>query len=185
MEKTDVTQNTGNIPLTDRKEEVVDKLPIEPDKQKLNIFKKISSKPKEDKDKEVLDSQHKLKELAPSETPSSLIVSDNERHRNDVPVKQEDKKSIVQSPLANNNTTRTTLADDGVVDMMSPGSDVYMFDDMSPPGTPSTPKTPELNVPNVSMEQKKKRKEKTGKKKEPKPKTLKNTVSPKKVMKIY
>ncbi|XP_011496850.1 PREDICTED: transcription initiation factor TFIID subunit 3 isoform X2 [Ceratosolen solmsi marchali] len=176
----DVTQNTENISLNERKEEVVDKLPIEPDKQKLNIFKKISSKPKEDKEKEVIDLQHKLKDHACSDNSPSLIISDNERNRNDILVKQEDKKSILQSPLANNCAARATVTDDGVVDMMSPGSDVYMFDDMSPPGTPSTPKTPELNVPNVTMEQKKKRKEKTGKKKETKLKSLKNTVSPKK-----
>lgn len=69
-----------------------------------------------------------------------------------------------------------------MVDMQSPSSDVYMFDtDISPPGTPSsTPKTPELNVPTV-VEQKRKKKEKSGKKKEPKLKSPKQCVSPKKV----
>ncbi|XP_023246704.1 transcription initiation factor TFIID subunit 3 [Copidosoma floridanum] len=182
--KVDKSDNLSNLSIpfmNERKDEPVDKLPIEPDKQKLNIFKKISSKPKEDKDRVFSDPQHKLKE-APQENlfPN---VTDLERYRVDPMIKQEDKKPILpQNSLLNNNLVRAS--EDNVMSMMSPGSDGFMFD-MSPSQlrVPSTPKTPELSVPNPVMafdQQKKKRKEKGGKKKEPKIKAPKNIISPKK-----
>lgn len=179
----DVMQHSGVSMLNDIKEEPVDKLPIEPDKQKLNIFKKISSKPRDDKDRDMLDPQQKYKDLNSREN-SSSITTDDERYHNNASIKQEDKKTNFQSPVINNNVLRVPGAEDGISNMMSPGSDVYMFDDMSSPGTPSTPKTPELNLPNVPFE-KKKKKDKSGKKKEPKIKTPKSSISPKKVIIPY
>lgn len=172
----DMGLNAINPLLNERKDEAIDKLPIEPDKQKLNIFKKISSKSKEDKEREMLDLQHKFD----SPEDFSTLNTEYDKQRNDL-IKQEDKKPIVQNLVVNNNVPRVPGSQD-VTDMMSPSSDAFMFD-MSPPGTPRTPKTPELSVPHVSLE-KKKKKDKTGKKKEPKPKIPKNIISPKKVISI-
>lgn len=182
VEKMDIIQNLDNSFLNDRKEEMIDKLPIEPDKQKLNIFKKISSKSKEDKEKE---SDFLQKAKLTSENSSNLMLDESDKYRSDLVIKQEDKKAMVQSPIVNNNTVRTPGTEDNVTNMMSPGSgsDVYMFD-MSPPGTPSTPKTPELSVTNISTEPKKKKKDKSGKKKDSKPKTPRSSVSPKKVSEL-
>lgn len=173
----------------EKKEVTVDKLPSEPDKQKLNIFKKIS-KPREekdkDKDKETAEPPHKYKDLGSRECSPALIIDENiekqhaAAHRNDVvaDVKRVEEKKTPHTPDVHVGPTYTD-----VVDVQSPSSDVYMFDDtdISPPGTPSsTPKTPELNVPTV-VEQKRKKKEKSSKKKEPKLKSPKQCVSPKKV----
>ncbi|XP_076172400.1 TBP-associated factor 3 isoform X1 [Ptiloglossa arizonensis] len=166
---------TGGSPPTEKKEDNIDKLPSEPDKQKLNIFKKIS-KPREDKDKDTLE-QHKYKELDSRESSPGLIIDENidkQIVRNDNDVKHEEKKTP--------HTPDVHLQPDGgeLIDPQSPGSDVYMFDDMSPPGTPSTPKTPELNMPTTPTDHKKKRKEKINKKKELKSRSPKHCGSPKK-----
>lgn len=183
---------TDSSPPVEKKEDtVVDKLPSEPDKQKLNIFKKIS-KPREekekdkDKEKEPAELSHKYKDLGSRECSPALIIDENTekqhtvQHRNDVAevTKRNEEKKTPHTPDVH---VQPTCGGD-MVDMQSPSSDVYMFDtDISPPGTPSsTPKTPELNVPAV-VEQKRKKKEKSGKKKEPKLKSPKQCVSPKKV----
>ncbi|KAG7208725.1 hypothetical protein KM043_014923 [Ampulex compressa] len=168
---------TGSPPVSERKEDNIDKLPSEPDKQKLNIFKKIS-KPREDKDKEAPE-QHKYKDLDSRESSPGLIIDENiEKHlyRNDTDAKEKkEEKKTPHTPDVH------IQPESDLVDLQSPGSDVYMFDDMSPPGTPSTPKTPELNVPTPTpTDQKKKKKEKNTKKKEPKLRSPKHCVSPKK-----
>ncbi|XP_015584761.1 transcription initiation factor TFIID subunit 3 isoform X2 [Cephus cinctus] len=165
---------TSSPPLPDRKEDNIDKLPSEPDKQKLNIFKKIS-KPREDKEKEAPE-QHKYKELDSRESSPGLIIDENIEkysHRNDIDGKREEKKTP-HTPDVH------VQHDSDLGALQSPSSDVYMFDDMSPPGTPSTPKTPELNVP-APIDQKKKRKDKSSRKKESKLKSPKHCVSPKKI----
>ncbi|XP_011637929.1 transcription initiation factor TFIID subunit 3 isoform X2 [Pogonomyrmex barbatus] len=169
-------------PATEKKEETVDKLPSEPDKQKLNIFKKIS-KPREEKDKDKETTEpHKYKDVLDSRENSPELIIDVENaekhvHRNDADPKggREEKKTP--------HTPDVHIPPDGdLADVQSSSSDVYIFDDadISPPGTPSTPKTPELSVPTVP-EQKRKKKEKSGKKKEPKLKSPKQCVSPKKI----
>lgn len=165
---------------TERKDDNIDKLPSEPDKQKLNIFKKIS-KPREDKDKDKdkdTSEQHKYKELDSRESSPGLIIDENLDKQilvTDNDVKREEKKTP--------HTPDVHLQPDGgeLIELQSPGSDVYMFDDMSPPGTPSTPRTPELNMPTTPTDHKKKRKEKINKKKELKSRSPKHCVSPKKV----
>ncbi|XP_043800787.1 transcription initiation factor TFIID subunit 3 isoform X3 [Apis laboriosa] len=165
-------------PSNERREDNIDKLPSEPDKQKLNIFKKIS-KPREDKDKDI--SEHKYKELDSRESSPALVIDENidkQTLRNDIDVKREEKKTP--------HTPDVHLQPDGgeLIDLQSPGSDVYMFDDMSPPGTPSTPRTPELNMPTTPTDHKKKRKEKLNKKREIKSRSPKHYVSPKKTKSI-
>ncbi|XP_012277504.1 transcription initiation factor TFIID subunit 3 isoform X2 [Orussus abietinus] len=166
---------TGSPPQFEKKQDTVDKLPSEPDKQKLNIFKKISKTPREDKEKEVAPEHHKHKELDSRESSPDLIIDENVdkfAHRNDVDSKREEKKT----PHTPDIQPDAEFPSDGI---RSPSSDVYMFDDMSPPGTPSTPKTPEVSVP-IPVDQKKKKKDKS-KKKEPKLKSPKHCVSPRKV----
>lgn len=165
----------GSPPPNERKEDNIDKLPSEPDKQKLNIFKKIS-KPREDKDKDISE-QHKYKELDSRESSPGLVIDENiekQALRIDNEAKREEKKTP--------HTPDVHLQPDGgdLIDLQSPGSDVYTFDDMSPPGTPSTPRTPELNMPTTPTDHKKKKKEKINKRKELKSRSPKHCVSPKK-----
>ncbi|KAM0724336.1 Transcription initiation factor TFIID subunit 3 [Formica fusca] len=168
-------------PTIEKKEDTIDKLPSEPDKQKLNIFKKIS-KPREEKDKDKeISEPHKHKDILDSRenSPELIIDVDNmekHTHRNDTEAKGgREEKRTPHTPDVH------VQSDADLADVQSSESDVYIFDDadISPPGTPSTPKTPELNVPTVS-EQKRKKKEKSGKKKESKLKSPKQCVSPKK-----
>uniref|UniRef100_A0A0C9R9B8 Taf3_1 protein n=1 Tax=Fopius arisanus TaxID=64838 RepID=A0A0C9R9B8_9HYME len=141
---------------SDKKEDNVDKLPSEHDKQKLNIFKKIS-KPRDDKSDTV--DHHKYKEVESRANSPGLVIDEaGDKHGRD-DVRREEKK-VPHTPDAH------AHGDSEIMDLRSPHDDVYMFDDMSPPGTPSTPKTPELNVPGPPPETKKKRKEKGSKKKE-------------------
>ncbi|KAG5307161.1 TAF3 factor, partial [Acromyrmex insinuator] len=166
-------------PAVEKKEETVDKLPSEPDKQKLNIFKKIS-KPREEKDKEITE-PNKYKDILDSRENSPELIIDVENadkhvHRNDAePKGGREEKKTPHTPDVH------IQSDSDLADVQSLSSDVYIFDDadISPPGTPSTPKTPELNVPTVP-EQKRKKKEKSSKKKEPKLKNPKQCISPKK-----
>ncbi|XP_071629739.1 uncharacterized protein Taf3 isoform X6 [Temnothorax longispinosus] len=178
--KPDKVDLTDGPPAVEKKEETVDKLPSEPDKQKLNIFKKIS-KPREEKDKDKETTEpHKHKEILESREKSPDLVIDIENaekhaHRNDAdPKAGREEKKTPHTPDVH------IQSDSDLADVQSLSSDVYMFDDadISPPGTPSTPKTPELSVPTVP-EQKRKKKEKSGKKKEPKLKSPKQS-SPKK-----
>lgn len=179
--KTDkVVEPVDSSPAIEKKEETVDKLPSEPDKQKLNIFKKIS-KPREEKDKDKETTEpHKYKDVLDSRenSPELIIDVENaEKHRNDAdPKGGREEKKTPHTPDVH------IQSDSDMADVQSLSSDVYMFGDadISPPGTPSTPKTPELSVPTVP-EQKRKKKEKSGKKKEPKLKNPKQCVSPKKV----
>ncbi|XP_011059618.1 PREDICTED: transcription initiation factor TFIID subunit 3 isoform X3 [Acromyrmex echinatior] len=167
-------------PAVEKKEETVDKLPSEPDKQKLNIFKKIS-KPREEKDKEITE-PNKYKDILDSRENSPELIIDVENadkhvHRNDAePKGGREEKKTPHTPDVH------IQSDSDLADVQSLSSDVYIFDDadISPPGTPSTPKTPELNVPTVP-EQKRKKKEKSSKKKEPKLKNPKQCISPKKI----
>ncbi|XP_012543687.1 transcription initiation factor TFIID subunit 3 isoform X2 [Monomorium pharaonis] len=181
--KTDkVVDLTDNSVAVEKKEETVDKLPSEPDKQKLNIFKKIS-KPREEKDKDKETTEpHKYKDALDSRENSPELIIDIENaekhvHRNDTDPKggRSEEKKTPHTPDVH------IQSDSDLADVQSLSSDVYMFDDadISPPGTPSTPKTPELSVPTVP-EQKRKKKEKSGKKKEPKLKNPKQCISPKK-----
>lgn len=130
--------------MTDFKEEPVDKLPTEPDKQKLNFFKKIS-KPKDDRDRD-------------------LLTNETTKHSMNVDIKQEEEKLLPPVAILNNNLERIPKPDFQHRELAT------SFDDMSPPGTPKTPKTPELCNITTPNDQKKKRKERSSKKKEKEPK---------------
>lgn len=162
-------QNSGDSLFNEPKDETIDKLPTELDKQKLNIFKKISSK-----SKDTLESpQQKSRDSAFGENMSSVIGADLQgRHDNDI--RQDDKKLTLQNHLVNNKALRS---EEGVTNMLSPSSDgINSYSEMSPPRTPGTPKTPEINLP---VEQKKKKKDKSSKKKDQKINLPKNVTSKK------
>ncbi|XP_051173985.1 transcription initiation factor TFIID subunit 3 isoform X2 [Leptopilina boulardi] len=147
-------------PLPDKKQDI-DKLPSEPDKRKLNIFKKISKPEKE---------TEKHKDLKISRENSPIDIG--ERNQIDSgEIKREEKKTP--------HTPDVVLPVGDASEFQSPATYAYTFDNMSPPGTPSTPKTPELSLP-VPVEPKKKKRERVTKKKEPKVKTPKSTLNSKK-----
>ncbi|XP_043279362.1 transcription initiation factor TFIID subunit 3 isoform X2 [Venturia canescens] len=173
--KTERVPETTSVSLPlEEKEDVVYKLPSEPDKQKLNIFKKIS-KPREEKSSDGPEPSNKYKDLDSRESSPGLIIdeiSDKGVQSIDIDSKRDEKK-IPKTPDVHIDEGAETN------DPQSPPSDVYIFGDMSPPGTPSTPKTPELEVP-VMVDIKKKKKERNVRKKEPRSKSPKRSISPKK-----
>lgn len=152
------------------KEEVVDKLPFEPDKQKLNIFKKIS-KPREDKEKDIVV-EHKFKDSELREkSPIMTIDAHIDRlNRNDVVVKKEDNRFIphtldVVKPHPNDEIPKFL------------GHNSFNLPLPLAPPIPNMPKMP--NMPELSIfpvhDQRKRKKERSSKKKEPKmPKDLAN-----------
>lgn len=163
-EKTvDIMQSAGNLTLNDTKDETIEKLPTAVSHQKLNIFKKISSKPKETLE----NSQQKSKDSAPNLIMPNM-VGVNEQN--------DDKKLNMQNHLTNNNAVR--LPEGGTSSIMSPNSD-DMYAEISPPRTPGNPKTPDMNLP--AVEQRKKKKDKSGKKKEQKNNAVKCGFETKKV----
>ncbi|KAK0161710.1 hypothetical protein PV327_008129 [Microctonus hyperodae] len=134
------------------------KLPVELDKQKLNIFKKIS-KSRDEKNSETPE-HHKFKDTELQSSTSGLVFDEADKFiRNDPEIKLEETKTSVMKE-------EDIFSNTEITESRSPSSDMYAYDDMSPPGTPSTPKTPELNVPGCPTDQKKKRKEKSNRKKD-------------------
>ncbi|KAK0169806.1 hypothetical protein PV328_010446 [Microctonus aethiopoides] len=134
------------------------KLPVELDKQKLNIFKKIS-KSRDEKNSEIPE-HHKFKDTELQSSTSGSILDEADKFiRNDPEIKLEETKTSVMKE-------EDIFLNSEITESRSPSSDMYAYDDMSPPGTPSTPKTPELNVPGCPTDQKKKRKEKSSRKKD-------------------
>ncbi|KAJ9590828.1 hypothetical protein L9F63_016138, partial [Diploptera punctata] len=152
------------------------KLSSEPDKQKLNIFKKIS-KVKEEKSEKLDRSEHF--DSAPRDSRESspgLIIDESEANSRQR-----------EMPESTSSKVDETINDVVSGHASGPGSDhdVYMFDDdFSPPGTPSTPKTPELPTPSKKVQdqkEKKRKREKSKSKKEGKGRSPKGSISPKKV----
>ena len=146
-------------------EQIVDKLPIEPDKQKLNIFKKISSKPKEE-----LQTKHVKEQMSYDTTLNGMLASN---------IKQEDRKSTLNNPIACDSDTKG---------LMSSGTNNYSFE--APLLTDSNiSNNPEFtgsgSISEICLQQqslKRKKKDKTEKKKRgPKVKTPKNILKSKKV----
>ena len=171
-------EKTPDIPIivtpSEHKDDSVDKLTSEPDKQKLNIFKKIS-KPREDKSLEVPELM-KHKELDSRENSPSLIIdenSDKHVHRGDSDVKRDEKKTP-RTPDVHINESGEPIG------MQNSTSDMYMFNNMSSPAIPSAPKTPEINLPMV-VDLKRKKKDRNVRKKEQRVKSPKQSVNLKKV----
>ncbi|XP_054279774.1 transcription initiation factor TFIID subunit 3-like isoform X2 [Macrosteles quadrilineatus] len=155
-DKTSANSQSNKSSTSEKSKEVCvieGKLSSEPDKQKLNIFKKIS-KVKEDKVE--VDSTKN------SESPSSTVVETDTKQR-DVRWAQisETIEAVIQK-------SREQPAPSPEVDVESSDSELFPYDDdLSPPGTPSTPRTPDLIPPQKKsekhMDSKKKKKGKRDK----------------------
>ncbi|XP_033213543.1 transcription initiation factor TFIID subunit 3-like isoform X2 [Belonocnema kinseyi] len=159
-----VVEVPNNVAIVEKKDENVDKVASEPDKRKLNIFKKISKT-----DKELEQVKQKVSDSWEASPPVIVDDEDRQAQKVDVEINREERKTP--------HTPDVVPPDGGDADdFQSPGSNVYMFDNMSPPGTP---KTPDVALP-VPVEPKKKKKERVNKKKEPKVKIPKG-ATPKKV----
>ncbi|XP_046401170.1 transcription initiation factor TFIID subunit 3-like isoform X3 [Ischnura elegans] len=157
------------------------KLSSEPDKQKLNIFKKISKVKEEKLEKEKQDRLDSVdfypkdsRESSPGLVIDELEVQNQQREArlvqindcinavimrgmkemsHDSKVVRESKSQVLPIPSS---VSKNDSAVSNVVVAHGPESskDIYMFDDndLSPPGTPSTPKTPELPTPARKLE---------------------------------
>ncbi|XP_071449611.1 transcription initiation factor TFIID subunit 3 isoform X3 [Hetaerina americana] len=157
------------------------KLSSEPDKQKLNIFKKISKVKEEklEKDKfdridpmefypkdsresspglvidefEVQNQQREARLVQINDCINAVIMRGMKEISHDSKLVRESKSQVmaVSSSVSKNDSSVSN-----VVMAHGPDSskDIYMFDDndLSPPGTPSTPKTPELPTPARKLE---------------------------------
>ncbi|KAF4521265.1 hypothetical protein B566_EDAN008468 [Ephemera danica] len=112
------------------------KLSTEPDKQKLNIFKKISKvkEEKSDKDRE---------EVVPRDSRESTL---------DIVIDE-----VIERPWIGMAGSSTGAGAAGSSDI----EEVYISDTMSPPGTPSTPRTPELPSKLDKLGGKKRKKDKS------------------------
>ncbi|XP_014220804.1 transcription initiation factor TFIID subunit 3 [Trichogramma pretiosum] len=148
------------------KDEVVDKLPIKPNKQKLNILKKIS-KPKEERDVSPSFVRPKVEPRSRDSSPLSTVSS----------IKEEDRKgSLLNNSMLHDNVPSKTGSETD--------SDGCVHENPSLPSPPSTPKSSDLSVSNTSTpilnhntpSNKRKKKEKSEKKKKiPKIKTALNS----------
>lgn len=142
------------------------KLSAEPDKSKLNIFKKITSKVKEEKIEKVDKIKIKDEVIIESRESSPDLIIDESDNKNswekqsnlnnkmpEMTIKIEAVDKPVKTTVATPDINKQLLYDNVTI-KQSPRSekDFLYDDDMSPPGTPSTPKTPEM--PNHSPPQK-------------------------------
>lgn len=127
----------------------VDKLFTEPDKKKVNIFKKISNVKNEKVESKVAKIKDEIKQESRESSPDLII----DESAND---------SIVNRVHRISNDITIELIDNPVVAKTPDKLERSYFDDHSPPGTPSTPKTPEMisQSPPLTKE-KRKRKDKT------------------------
>lgn len=150
------------IPLQPVEVKIVDgKLTTEPDKNKLNFFKKIS-KVKEDKMDKV---EKKMKEEIRPETSQSresspdLIIDESDHKTWD-----HSRNNFPPADIIKEKTKEKPQQDIKIYDTVknSPRSEKdFAYDDnMSPPGTPLTPKTPEMPTHSPPTREKRKKKEK-------------------------
>lgn len=130
------------IPSSLKLEAQVDKLFTEPDKKKVNIFKKISNV-KNDK----TESSKVLKEQKPDHSAPAVVIE--ERGAAELPHKVHHLSSDITIELIN-------------APAAGKGSERMHFDDDSPPGTPSAPRTPEMIAQSPPRtKEKRKRKDKS------------------------
>lgn len=135
------------------------KLISEPDKQKLNIFKKISSKPKE----ETVKSNPVMPPAMDFLSPSSK--SDRFDMGNPLPFQQTFTDPIKKTHKLPKETTLTRI-EDTPLNFSMPRSSDSSFDDNLLPKTPTIPRTPDMKL-NQGTEKKRKRKDKEKKLREP------------------
>ncbi|XP_067015220.2 transcription initiation factor TFIID subunit 3 isoform X2 [Anabrus simplex] len=154
------------------KDNVVEgKLSSEPDKQKLNIFKKISKVKDEKTEKVEKSDKSESGDLPPRDSRESspgLVIDESElnNRQREVRMAQIDDciDAVIQRSMAMEDEPKEVKPSVDIVEVDNPVAlkventnevmsnhqpdpdpDVYAFDDdLYPPGTPSTPRTPEL-----------------------------------------
>lgn len=135
---------TNNLPTFPIEHDNVDKLFTEPDKKKVNIFKKISNVKNERTEFKVVKKDD-LKQESRESSPDLII----------------DEPDEVISKLTHISNDVTIEPISSIVSNKGPDkTETPYFDDDSQPGTPSTPKTPEMisHSPPI-IKEKRKRKE--------------------------
>ncbi|XP_046682017.1 transcription initiation factor TFIID subunit 3-like isoform X2 [Homalodisca vitripennis] len=127
---------------TDKSKEVgviEGKLSSEPDKQKLNIFKKIS-KVKEEKTDQVdlIKNSHE-----------SLVTANAEQESKQRDMRWAQISETIEAVIQKSREQPSPPPEQHeIVDIESSESELFSYDDdLSPPGTPSTPRTPDLIPP--------------------------------------
>lgn len=124
-----------------------DKLLTEPDKRKINIFKRISNVKNEKVDMKLIKVKDEMKQESRESSPNLII----------------DESIEVMNKVQN-------ISNDVTIEIISTNPPAKSpeklersyFDDDSPPGTPSTPKTPEMISQSPPlMKEKRKRKDKS------------------------
>lgn len=160
------------------------KLSSEPNKSKLNIFKKIS-KVKEDKVEKTEKGKVKSEQMPPESRESSpdLIIDESDMKSSnnkplDMSMKQQDTSEKLPKPTPVVDTPPKVF---NVIKSPVPSDKDFLYDDdISPPGTPSTPKTPEMpsHSPPLKVEKDMKRKRKEKNKIKNKNKISKHSMSP-------
>lgn len=143
-----------------------EKLPIDPDKQKLNIFKKIP-KVKEDILK---NSRESSPSLTITEVPQLKQEESrrNTNYDNVIDSVLKEQKTSSNKPPKNKNTNTNTSCSSFLQIEMVVEEEVILSDTFSPPRTPTAPKTPEILSKADRMAEKRRKREKKQKNRPPK-----------------
>jgi transcription initiation factor TFIID subunit 3 len=141
-----------------------EKLPIDPDKQKLNIFKKIPKL----KDDVIKNSRESSPSLTITEVPQ-LKQEESRRNTNydnviDSVLKEPKPSSNKPPKIKNSNSSCSSFLQ---IEMVVE-EEVILSDTFSPPHTPSAPKTPEILSKADRMAEKRRKREKKQKNRPPK-----------------
>jgi len=142
---------------------LAEKLPIDPDKQKLNIFKKIP-KVKE----EMLKNS---RESSPSLTITEVTPKQDEARRlanYDSVIDSVLKEPKVSSSRSSTKSKNSNFCSPFLQIEMVVEDEVFLSDTFSPPSTPSAPKTPEILSKADRMAEKRRKREKKQKNRAPK-----------------
>lgn len=140
-DKSSGSQSSNKMSVSEKTKDIgviEGKLSSEPDKQKLNIFKKIS-KVKEDK-----SDQGESGRNSESSASASFELENRQRDMRYAQI-SEAIESVIQK---SREQPAPSPERDEIVDVESSDSEIFSYDDdLSPPGTPSTPRTPDLIPP--------------------------------------
>lgn len=140
-DKSSGSQSSNKMSVSEKTKDIgviEGKLSSEPDKQKLNIFKKIS-KVKEDK-----SDQGESGRNSESSASASFELENRQRDMRYAQISEAIEAVIQKS----REQPAPSPERDEIVDVESSDSEIFSYDDdLSPPGTPSTPRTPDLIPP--------------------------------------
>lgn len=154
------------------------KISSEPDKQKLNILKKISKVKEEKIDLGLLDVGRNSRESSPI---LAISEPDNNKQRE---LRWAQISETIEAVIQKSQELYAEPHPKSEPeDVESSETELFPYDDnISPPGTPTTPRTPDLIIPprksEKSLDSKKKRKDKNRERKESHERSTKSPSSP-------